>query len=346
MTESPEGYDVQAVESWIRDHVDSLEPPFKWIRLEGGHSNLTFKLIDSQGHEAVIRRPPQGQLLPKAHDMSREWALISALGPTPVPVPAALGFCESPDVTGAWFYVMGCINGRPLYTNEDTESWVPEDKRLTMANSFVDVLADLHDVDPMAVGLGDLGKHDSYVARQLRTWYRSWNASIEGAEYDDPRAHELQQFFLDNLPDQGPIRVVHGDYGPHNCLIGPDSTVAAVVDWEISTLGDPLADLAYALNFFPDPTDAIPIAPEAATAVPGFPTRMQMAERYAERTGRDLSKIDYYFGFNRWKSACIVHGVYARYMQGQKSSEGVDLPHMKTRIEGALTMAEQAVSRL
>jgi len=346
MTESPEGYDVQAVESWIRDHVDSLEPPFEWIRLEGGHSNLTFKLIDSQGREAVIRRPPQGQLLPKAHDMSREWALISALGPTPVPVPAALGFCESPDVTGAWFYVMGCINGRPLYTNEDTESWVPEDKRLTMANSFVDVLADLHDVDPMAVGLGDLGKHDSYVARQLRTWYRSWNASIEGAEYDDPRAHDLQQFFLDNLPDQGPIRVVHGDYGPHNCLIGPDSTVAAVVDWEISTLGDPLADLAYALNFFPDPTDAIPIAPEAATAVPGFPTRMQMAERYAERTGRDLSKIDYYFGFNRWKSACIVHGVYARYMQGQKSSEGVDLPHMKTRIEGALTMAEQAVSRL
>ena len=346
MTESPEGYDVQAVESWIRDHVDSLEPPFEWIRLEGGHSNLTFKLIDSQGREAVIRRPPQGQLLPKAHDMSREWALISALGPTPVPVPAALGFCESPDVTGAWFYVMGCVNGRPLYTNEDTESWVPEDKRLTMANSFVDVLADLHDVDPMAVGLGDLGKHDSYVARQLRTWYRSWNASIEGAEYDDPRAHELQQFFLDNLPDQGPIRVVHGDYGPHNCLIGPDSTVAAVVDWEISTLGDPLADLAYALNFFPDPTDAIPIAPEAATAVPGFPTRMQMAERYAERTGRDLSKIDYYFGFNRWKSACIVHGVYARYMQGQKSSEGVDLPHMKTRIEGALTMAEQAVSRL
>lgn len=346
MTESPEGYDVQAVESWIRDHVDSLAPPFEWIRLEGGHSNLTFKLIDSQGREAVIRRPPQGQLLPKAHDMSREWALISALGPTPVPVPAALGFCESPDVTGAWFYVMGCINGRPLYTNEDTESWVPEEKRLTMANSFVDVLADLHDVDPMAVGLGDLGKHDSYVARQLRTWYRSWNASIEGAEYDDPRAHELQQFFLDNLPDQGPIRVVHGDYGPHNCLIGPDSTVAAVVDWEISTLGDPLADLAYALNFFPDPTDAIPIAPEAATAVPGFPTRMQMAERYAERTGRDLSKIDYYFGFNRWKSACIVHGVYARYMQGQKSSDGVDLPHMKTRIEGALTMAEQAVSRL
>lgn len=346
MTESPEGYNVQAVESWIRDHVDSLEPPFDWIRLEGGHSNLTFKLIDSQGREAVIRRPPQGQLLPKAHDMSREWALISALGPTPVPVPAALGFCESPDVTGAWFYVMGCINGRPLYTNEDTESWVPEDKRLTMANSFVDVLADLHDVDPVAVGLGDLGKHDSYVARQLRTWYRSWNASIEGAEYDDPRAHELQQFFLDNLPDQGPIRVVHGDYGPHNCLIGPDSTVAAVVDWEISTLGDPLADLAYALNFFPDPTDAIPIAPEAATAVPGFPTRMQMAQRYAERTGRDLSKIDYYFGFNRWKSACIVHGVYARYMQGQKSSDGIDLPHMKTRIEGALTMAEQAVSRL
>lgn len=346
MTDSPEGYQVPAVEGWIRENIESLEPPFKWIRLEGGHSNLTYKLIDAKGKEAVIRRPPQGQLLPKAHDMSREWALISALGPTPVPVPQALGFCESPDVTGAWFYVMGCINGRPLYNNEETEEWVPEERRVTLANSFVDVLADLHAVDPESVGLADLGKHDSYVARQLKTWYRSWNASIEGASYDDPRAHELQKFFLDNLPDQGPIRVVHGDYGLHNCLTGPDSTVAAVVDWEISTLGDPLADLAYALNFFPDPTDQIPIAPEAATAVPGFPTRQQMAQRYADRTGRDLSRLDYYVGFNRWKSACIVHGVYARYMEGKKSSDGIDLEHMRSRIEGSLILAEQAVNRL
>jgi len=346
MTDAPEGYTVDAVEAWIADNIPSLSPPFKWTRLEGGHSNLTYKLDDSNGKEAVIRRPPQGQLLPKAHDMSREWSLISVLGPTAVPVPEALGFCESPDVTGAWFYVMGCINGRPLYNNEETEEWVPEAKRPTLANSFIDVLADLHSLDPDEIGLSDLGKRDSYVGRQLKTWYRSWTSSIEGADFDDDRAHNLQRFFLENLPQQEKARVVHGDYGLHNCLTGPDSTVAAVVDWEISTLGDPLADLAYALNFFPDPSDTIPISPEAATAVSGFPTRTEMAARYETRTGRDLSNLDYYTGFNRWKSACIVHGVYARYMEGKKSSEGVDLEHMRSRIEGALELSEQAVNRL
>ena len=346
MTDAPEGYTVDAVEAWIASNIPSLSPPFVWTRLEGGHSNLTYKLEDGNGKEAVIRRPPQGQLLPKAHDMSREWSLISALGPTAVPVPEALGFCESPDVTGAWFYVMGCINGRPLYNNEETEGWVPEAKRLTLANSFIDVLADLHSLDPDEIGLSDLGKRDSYVGRQLKTWYRSWTSSIEGAGFDDARAHELQQFFLENLPEQEKARVVHGDYGLHNCLTGPDSTVAAVVDWEISTLGDPLADLAYALNFFPDPSDTIPISPEAATAVAGFPTRTEMATRYGTRTGRDLSSLDYYTGFNRWKSACIVHGVYARYMEGKKSSEGVDLEHMRSRIEVSLELSEEAVNRL
>ena len=346
MKETPEGYKVEAVEAWIDKNIPALSPPFIWTRLEGGHSNLTYQLEDVNGALAVIRRPPQGQLLPKAHDMSREWALISALGPTMVPVPEAMGFCEKPNVTGAWFYVMGHINGRPLYSNEETLAWVPEEKRPTLANSFVDVLAGLHTLNPDDIGLGDLGKRDSYVGRQLKTWYRSWTSSQEGADYDDPRAHELQQFFLNNLPEQGQTRVVHGDYGLHNCLTGPDSTVAAVVDWEISTLGDPLADLTYALNSFPDPTDEIPISPDAATNVSGFPSRSEMAQRYAEKTERDLSNLDYYTGFNRWKSACILHGVYARYMEGKKSAAGVDLETMRVRIDGALTLSEQAVNRL
>ena len=124
----PEGYQVDAVEQWIRDNVQGLEPPFEWARLPGGHSNLTYQLTDQNGKLAVIRRPPQGQLLPKAHDMSREWALISALGPTPVPVPEAMGFCESPDVTGAWFYVMGHIDGHPLYNADDTNLYVPAER--------------------------------------------------------------------------------------------------------------------------------------------------------------------------------------------------------------------------
>jgi len=340
------GYNTQAVEAWIRSNVAGLTPPLTWTRLEGGHSNLTYLIEDTQGRRAVIRRPPEGELLPKAHDMAREWALISALGPTPVPVPAALGFCADVVVTGAPFYVMGHIDGHPLYTSDDTRKWVKDANRQRLAFSFIDVLADLHAIDPDAVGLGDLGKRDSYIARQLKTWYRSWTASIEPAQYDDPRAHTLQQFFLDNLPQQGPIRVVHGDYGLHNCLVGADGMIAAVVDWEISTLGDPLADLAYALNQWPDPTDVLPPRPEAATAGPGFPSRTQLAQRYAARTGCDLSRLDYYVGFNRWKSAAIVHGVYARYMEGKKSAEGVDLDELRERIDGALTLAEQAVARL
>jgi aminoglycoside phosphotransferase (APT) family kinase protein len=344
-TSGPEGFDQPAVEAWIAEHVPRLTPPLQWIRLQGGHSNLTYQLRDAAGMLAVIRRPPQGQLLPKAHDMSREWAVISALGPTSIPVPEALAFCESPAITGAWFYVMGWVEGRPLYSAADTLAWVPEDRRPTLAHSFFDVLADLHAVDPDAVGLGGLGKRDGYVARQLKTWYRSWTASVEPAQYDDPRAHALQRYFLDHLPEQGPARVVHGDYGLHNCLIGEDSRIAAVLDWEISTLGDPLADLAYALNQFPE-AGTSPAGLGSATDVAGLPSRRELAQRYAERTSRDLSNLDYYIGFNRWKSAAILHGVYARYVEGKKSSRDVDLDEMRDRIDRTLELAEQAVQEV
>ena len=345
MEASPEGYQVNAVEDWVRQNVPELTPPFSWIRLEGGHSNLTYQIDDQNGRSAVIRRPPQGELLPKAHDMSREWALIKALSTTNVPVPKPYGFCEDPGVTGAWFYIMGLIDGKPLYNSEDTQALVPQSRRETLAHSFFDALADLHQVDPDAVGLGELGKRDSYVGRQIKTWYRSWTSSVSGANFDDERAHSLQAYFLEHLPDQGPIRVVHGDYGLHNCLFGADCTVAAIVDWEISTLGDPLADLAYALNPWPDPSDERPIAPESATSLEGFPPRSVLAQRYAERTGRDLSNLSYYVAFNRWKSACIVHGVYARYMEGKKSTEGVDLETLRTRIDLSLELAVEAIDR-
>ena len=345
MEASPEGYQVNAVEDWVRQNVPELTPPFSWIRLEGGHSNLTYQINDQNGRSAVIRRPPQGELLPKAHDMSREWALIKALSTTNVPVPKPYGFCEDPGVTGAWFYIMGLIDGKPLYNSEDTQALVPQSRRETLAHSFFDALADLHQVDPDAVGLGELGKRDSYVGRQIKTWYRSWTSSVSGANFDDERAHSLQAYFLEHLPDQGPIRVVHGDYGLHNCLFGADCTVAAIVDWEISTLGDPLADLAYALNPWPDPSDERPIAPESAPSLEGFPPRSVLAQRYAERTGRDLSNLSYYVAFNRWKSACIVHGVYARYMEGKKSTEGVDLETLRTRIDLSLELAVEAIDR-
>jgi aminoglycoside phosphotransferase (APT) family kinase protein len=340
-----EGYDIPAVENWIKENTKSLTPPLKWTRLEGGHSNLTYKIEDVNDKMAVIRRPPQGVLLPKAHDMGREWSLISALGPTAVPVPEAIGFCEDPEVTGAWFYIMGLIDGRPLYTREETEAWVPLEKREALAFNMVDVLADLHALDPDQIGLADLGKTDSYVGRQLKTWYRSWEASVEPAQLDDPRAHKLRQFFLDNLPDQGKARVVHGDYALHNVLFSSESKVAAVVDWEISTLGDPMADLAYFLNVWSE-TDEERRLNLGGAGAPGFPPRSALAKHYGERTGRKMDLLDYYVGFNRWKSAAIVHGVYARYMAGQKSTEGVDLEALREQILNSLTLSEAAVDRL
>jgi aminoglycoside phosphotransferase (APT) family kinase protein len=344
-TEPTPGYEISAVEAWIAANTDVIKPPLRWTKLQGGHSNLTYLIEDAHGQRAVIRRPPQGELLPKAHDMGREWSIIQALGDSPVPVAQAIAFCEDPSVTGAHFYVMGWVNGNPLYTVEDANRWAPPTLRETVAHSFVDVLADLHSIDPDQVGLGTLGKKDGYIARQVKTWYRSWNASVEGAQFDDPRAHDLQQYFLEHLPEQGPARVVHGDYGVHNCLIGGDGHIAAVVDWEISTLGDPLADLAYALNQWAEPDDPPTPRGPRPTSVPGFPSRAEMTDRYASRTGRDLSGLDYYTGFNFWKSAMIAHGVYARYCEGKKSTEGVDMPGLHASVLQSLGFAEQALGK-
>ena len=186
-TRIAEGYDIPAVEAWIAENTDYFAPPFSWTRLEGGHSNLTYRLEDATGKKAVIRRPPMGELLPKAHDMNREWSLIAAFAPHGFPVPEPIGFCEDMSVTGALFYVMGFSDGRPLFKVEDTLEWVPEDQRATLAYSFIDTLADMHSLDPDEIGLTSLGKKEDYIGRQIKAWYRSWVASVDFAELDDLR---------------------------------------------------------------------------------------------------------------------------------------------------------------
>ncbi len=333
------GYDRPAVEAWVEERIPSLRGPFRWERLEGGHSNLTFRLADASGRTAVIRRPPLGELLPKAHDMKREFTVISGLGPTPVPVADALALCEDTDVTGAVFYLMSEVPGRAMYTVEDVEDHLDLDARAATGHSFIGTLAELHRVDPFEVGLEGLARHDGYVSRQLRTWYGSWQASIDGAGYDDPRIHELHERLNANLPEQGPARVVHGDFGMHNCMIDADGLVVAVLDWEIATLGDPLADFAYAINGWSDPDDEIRVSHEAATTAPGFARRQDLVDHYAELTGCDLSQLEYYRAFNYFKTACILHGVYARYMLGMKSTEGIDLEGLRDRMIGSIELA-------
>ncbi len=340
-----EGYDIPAVESWIEQNISGLLPPFEWKRLEGGHSNLTYLLSDKNNKKVVIRRPPKGTLLPKAHDMSREWALISCLGPTGFPVPKAFSICHNMDITGAIFYVMGFSDGRALTSAQETSEWVPLDRREILANSFIDTLADLHALDPDEIGLGSLSKKEDYIGRQVKSWYGSWLSSIEPAKYDDPRAHELKEYIIENAPAQGTARVVHGDYGFHNCLVGAESTISAVLDWEISTLGDPLADLAYTLKSWPETVEDIAASPAAPTSAGGFPARSSLASRYAERTKLRINKLDFYIGFNHWKSAAIVHGVYARYLEGKKSSKGIDLDELRARITMSLDAAVAAIDR-
>jgi aminoglycoside phosphotransferase (APT) family kinase protein len=202
-------------------------------------------------------------------------------------------------------------------------------------------------VVPADVGLDDLGRHDGYVARQLRTWYGSWTASAEGAKYDDDRIHALHEMFQNNLPEQGPARVVHGDYGAHNCMVDAGGNVVAVLDWEISTLGDPMADFAYAINGWGDPdVEGDSGVSGSATTAPGFPPRERLITRYAEMTGADLSNLDYYRSFNYFKTACILHGVYARYMVGQKSTEGVDIDGLFDRMKNAIHFAETTAAAL
>jgi aminoglycoside phosphotransferase (APT) family kinase protein len=341
--EEPTGFDATKVTAWLRKQVPDLAPPLRWTQLAGGHSNFTYRVDDQGGHTYVLRRPPLGELLPTAHDMGREFRVISALWPTPVPVPEPIAYTADPEITGAHFYAMGWVEGRSLYTAEETAAHLTEEARARTGPSFIDTLAALHTLNPDAVGLGNLGKRDSYVERQLNRWYASWNAS---KDRELPDVDRLYRFLSDHLPSQTKTTVVHGDYGLHNCRVAREGHIAAVIDWEISTLGDPLADLGYCINAWVEPSDGSASRLDAPTLLPGFGTRQELIDRYAAQTGADLSHLDYYRCFNHWKSVAIVQGVYARYLHGQKEVDPEELAAFPERIERTLALAAEAADRL
>jgi aminoglycoside phosphotransferase (APT) family kinase protein len=337
------GIDVEAVTSWFRDHIAGVEPPLAFALIAGGHSNLTFKVTDAAGNEYVLRRPPLSHVLASAHDMGREHKIISALWPTPVPVPEALGFCADPAVNGAPFYVMAFVPGVVLHDAEIARKSLDQPQRRAAGESFVDVLSDLHDVDVDAVGLGDLAKKEDYIARQLKRWYGQYRQS---KTRELPAVDRVHDVLKSRIPPQGRASVVHGDYRLGNCITETaKGHIVAVLDWEICTLGDPLADLGYVLATWTQSTDPVAGTPGAPSLAPGFPSRDEVLERYAKRSGRDLSKIDYYVAFSMWKSACIIEGVYARYVGGALGKTDVDLDQFKKRIESFAELAEQAVAR-
>jgi aminoglycoside phosphotransferase (APT) family kinase protein len=315
-TDAPQGIDAPGVTDWFADHAPEVEPPLSFTLIAGGRSNLTYRVTDAGGRAWVLRRPPLGQVLATAHDMGREHRILEALAPTDVPVAPVVGLCTDVAVTGAPFYVMDFVDG---LVARDAEAAVALalPARTRAGEQIADVLARIHAVDPDAVGLGDLGRQEGYIARQLKRWYGQWQQS---KTRDLPVVDEVHAALAARIPEQGPAAIVHGDYRLDNCLLRPDGTIAAVLDWELCTLGDPLADVGLLLVYWAEPGDRQPALIEAATTLDGFPSRAELIARYARESGRDVSHVEYYVAFGYWKLACILEGVYARYKGGVMGS--------------------------
>jgi aminoglycoside phosphotransferase (APT) family kinase protein len=227
---------------------------------------------------------------------------------------------------------MASSDGRALLSGSATDEWLDLRARQRAADAFVTALVALHSVDPEVIGLGDLGRAEGYVARQLSTWYQSWTTATNRACYDDDRAHTLHATLSERIPDSSPARLVHGDYGPHNTLFVSSGEISAVLDWEIATLGDPLVDLAYAVNGWVGPGDEKADLADPPTRRPGFPDRQVIIDRYAEKAGADLSNFTFYRVFNYWRRACILQGVYGRYRAGQRQGSDGDANAVRRRI--------------
>ena len=342
-TERVEGVQVGRVTDWFERHVDGATPPLGFELIAGGHSNLTYKVTDAAGNRFVLRRPPLGHVLATAHDMGREHRIISALGPTPVPVAPALAFCDDADVNGAPFYVMGYVDGHVIRDADGARATFTEAQRRAAGHSLVDVLADIHAVDPDDVGLGDLGRKEGYIERQLRRWHGQWEQS---KTRDLPVVDEVHAALASSMPDQGPASIVHGDYRLDNCMLDDEARVVAVLDWEICTLGDPLADVGLLLVYWTEPTDEHPALLTAPTVVEGFPGRAELLARYAERSGRDVGAVDYYVAFGYWKLACIIEGVYARYLGGAMGRTGTGFEGFAEQVERLAQAASTAMARV
>ena len=338
-----QGIDVAKVSEWLADNVAGALAPFNFQLIAGGRSNLTFLVTDDNGIRYVLRRPPLGHVLATAHDMAREHRIISAVGQTNVPVPATLGLCTDESVNGAPFYVMNFVDGVVLDNAEKAELL---DKSLRRSASFnlIDVLCELHDVDIDAVGLGNLAKREGYIERQIKRWSTQWENS---KTRELPEIDEVMRLLSTKVPRQQDVSIAHGDFRFGNVLTDvATGRIAAVLDWELCTLGDPLADLGYIGVYWSDgPASAL--RANDPTPAGGFTTYRELVERYATKTGRDVSGVDYYVAFSCWRLAVISEGVYARYLHGAMGNqEGIDMTVMKAGVDALTIRALEAVGRL
>ena len=336
------GIDRGPVTAWFEVNVEGMVPPLDFDLIAGGRSNLTFSVTDQASNHWVLRRPPLGHVLATAHDMGREHKIISALQPTDVPVAPVVGICTDDGVNGAPFYVMGFVDGLVLRDAREAEAVSPEVRRRA-GLSIAETLAKIHAVDPDAVGLGDLGRKDGYVERQLKRW----NGQFEKARTREvPEVTEAYERLMAKVPEQVGATIVHGDYRLDNCMVDADGEVIAVLDWEICTLGDPLADLGLLMVYWTEADDPFAALPGSATALEGFPSRKELVDAYVAAGGREVGDLDYYQAFGYWKLACILEGVFTRYKAGAMGNDGADADAFGAVVnllaQGALTYLDKA----
>lgn len=314
------GLDLERLTTWLDEARPGLRSgPLSAELIPGGRSNLTYRVGDG-AHRWVVRRPPLGHVLATAHDMTREHRIISALRPTPVPVPEVVGLCEDTDVLGAPFYVMEEVPGTPYRHAHELEKLGPG-RTAQIALRMVDVLATLHTVDQDSVGLSDFGRPEGYLERQVRRWKKQLDSSRsrELAGID-----ELHAALAAEPPETSEPTIVHGDYRLDNVLVDEHDQVTAVLDWEMATLGDPLADVALLAVYQRNTVPGVANVVGSAALAPGWPTEAELLERYALTSGRDLGHLDFHIALAAFKLAVILEGIHFRFVQGQTVGEGFD----------------------
>jgi aminoglycoside phosphotransferase (APT) family kinase protein len=337
----PEGVDLESLRKFFAGHVEGADGrPLSAELIAGGRSNLTYTITAGE-REWVLRRPPLGHVLPTAHDMAREYRVITALADTDVPVPRTYALCEDTDVNGAPFYVMERVHGRILRTGDDLTTLTP-DEAAACSRVLVDVLASIHAVDYEAVGLDDFGRPDGFMERQLRRWNQQWERSNAG---ELPEIDDLARRLRNALPESGPPTIVHGDYRLDNTMLAPDDAgrIAAVLDWEMSTLGDPLADVGLFLLYWGQSEAQVIATGQAIDEQAGFASRDEIVDMYAKATGRDLDNLDFYVVFAFYKLAIIVEGIAARYRMGKTLGEGFE--HMGEMVKSLVNEALEQADR-
>ena len=339
---TPDGVDLARLRPFFVNAVaGAIDAPLSATLIAGGRSNLTYSVTDGAS-TWVLRRPPLGHVLPTAHDMAREYRVMSALVSTAVPVPRTLALCEDNAVNDAPFYVMELVEG-VIYRDPGSIAALSVDAARRASEALVDVLAGIHAVDYRSIGLGEFGRPDGFLERQVRRWGEQWERS---KTREMPAVDELARRLRKALPESGPPTIVHGDYRLDNTMMATDDPgrIVAVLDWEMSTLGDPLTDVGLFLLYWGQANAQVIATGAAIEEQPGFLNRDQVIERYATVSGRSVAQLDWYVILASYKLAIIVEGINARYQMGKTLGDGFEAmgAMVSGLIDGALEQANRS----